>query len=56
MERQRLSGGLAYIAVYGTVTYRDGFGPHWTHYCWWTSYGGTAFLANQCVQYNDTDE
>ena len=55
-ERQRLSGGLAYIAVYGTVTYRDGFGPHWTHYCWWTSYGGTAFSANQCVQYNDTDE
>jgi hypothetical protein len=56
MERQRLNEGLAYIAVYGAVTYHDGFGPHWTHYCWRTSYGGTAFSANQCIQYNDTDE
>jgi hypothetical protein len=55
-ERQGLKDGLTYIATYGTVTYRDGFGSHWTRFCWWKSFGGAAFAANQCIAYNDTDE
>jgi hypothetical protein len=32
-ESRRLAAGDAYLAIWGIIAYRDGFGDHWTRFC-----------------------
>jgi hypothetical protein len=56
-ERQGLSKGDSYVAVYAKATYVDGFGiHHCTQLCWWTAFiKGGSFNAPTCTAYNSTD-
>jgi hypothetical protein len=55
-EREQLTTGTSYIAIYGRVTYVDDFGEHWTQFCWWKGFlKGTIYSAGQCIEYNQAD-
>ena len=52
-EIDDLTKGLSYLAVFGIVTYKDQFGPHWTRFCFWKSFATQGnFNADSCVEWN----
>jgi len=57
-EVGRLSSGDAYLAVWGIVAYRDGFGDHWTRFCTWKTYqsGPKDFHTGGCVDWNSVGD
>lgn len=58
VEKQALDNGDSYFAVYGDVTYRDGFGiQHWTHFCAPVVFSQKTGLFNYkcCTEYNTAD-
>jgi hypothetical protein len=55
-QRRDLKSGALYLAIFGKIDYRDQFGPHWTHFCWWQGFAEGAMVASRpCVDYNDVD-
>jgi hypothetical protein len=56
--QQSWASGEVYIAVFGKATYRDDFGWHWTHFCWWTAETSVTghFNAGSCTEYNDVGD
>ncbi len=57
-QREGLASGDLYMISYGTIDYRDQFGWHWSHFCWWRQFatpGAHKFDAFPCTAFNDTD-
>jgi hypothetical protein len=57
-ENQALDKGDSYLAVYGEISYWDGFGvEHWTHFCAPVAFSHTTQTFNwrSCTQYNSAD-
>ena len=56
-QRRDLKSGASYLTIFGKINYRDQFGPHWTHFCWWQGFAesGALVASRPCVDYNDVD-
>jgi hypothetical protein len=52
-QRKELASGDRYLAIYGTVTYKDEFGSWWTTFCDWQGFVKTrSYIASPCTSYN----
>jgi hypothetical protein len=57
-EKESISSGDSYLAVYGEISYWDGFGiPHWTRFCAPVVFAKKSGLYNYrpCTEYNNVD-
>lgn len=53
-QRESLARGQSYVVLFGVIRYSDQFGPHWTRFCDWKSYGPgpRGFNARACTNWN----
>jgi hypothetical protein len=56
-EYNQLTGGAAYVAAYGKITYKDIFHvQHWKAYCMPFVFQRGTYTTAKCVQRNDQDD
>jgi hypothetical protein len=55
-QHEELATGKSYLAVFGSVSYADDFGMHWTRFCLWKGFAPGTFQSRSCIVYNDVGD